>query len=417
MGMSILLAARETDHPVKFTPPPFAYKFPTDECFASNVGNSAYALVRDHNVATSGTNLWWVELGGEMDSIHDTAKVQAELLASIYGVWDHIKNYGDHGKENWELEWVGFLPGKRESRRYVGEYVMTENDITSGGHFEDEIAFGGWPLDDHSPMGMRRENGVSEIASISIPVPEIYGIPIRCLYSKNIKNLMFAGRNISVTHAALSSTRVMGTCSLLGQAAGATASVAIREGKYPREVAKTHIKEIQRMLMDDGVFLPHIPREVSSLTRASKMNVTDEERELLLNGIERPRKNRNENCILQRVGDELTLSFDEPKHIGTLRLRFDPDFERMSISKNVKTRVFAMKLHTGKDFKPVKVASSIVKELAVYADGKEVARVENNFHSLVRIPLNIDAKELGIKWIATNGDEEFRIFSLDVTEA
>ena len=153
MGMSIILAARETDRPVKFTPPPFANVYPDDNCFSGDMGQSIHAQIRNHKIATSGTNLWWVELGGECDSLHDTERVRDELLASIYGVWDHIKNRGDHGMENWDLDWVGFLPGKRESRRYVGLYTMTEQDIISGGHFEDEIAYGGWQLDDHFPGG------------------------------------------------------------------------------------------------------------------------------------------------------------------------------------------------------------------------------------------------------------------------
>lgn len=125
MGMSVILAARETDHPVKFTPPPFANVYPDDSCFEGDAVQSIHAQIRDHKIGTSGANLWWVELGGECNSIFDADKTRAELYACIYGVWDHIKNRGDHGMENWELEWVGALPGKRESRRYIGDYVLT----------------------------------------------------------------------------------------------------------------------------------------------------------------------------------------------------------------------------------------------------------------------------------------------------
>lgn len=415
MGMSIILAARETDHPVKFTPPPFANVYPDDSCFSGDIGQSVHAQIRDHKIATSGANLWWVELGGECDSIYDADKTRSELLACIYGVWDHIKNRGDHGMENWELEWVGALPGKRESRRYVGDYIMTEADVKSGGHFEDEIAYGGWPMDDHNPYGMRK-NDEACAPSVMIPVSEPYGIPIRCLYSKNIKNLMFAGRNISVTHVALSSTRVMATCALLGQAAGCAASVAVSKGITPRETALRYTKTVQKLLMDHGVFLPHLKREVSPLTKRAAFNLTEEERNVLLNGLERPRSEVGENSITQNVGDELRLSFESPEKIATLRLCFDPDFERTSISDNKKMRVFAMKLHTGKDFKPVRVAATLVKDLAVYADGLEIARVENNYKRLVTLPLNVTAKELTVKWLSTNGAEKVRIFSVDVCE-
>ena len=413
MGMSIILAARETDHPVKFVPPSFASYYPTDESFATDAVMSKGDQIRNHEVGTSKGNLWWVELGGNMDSIHDADLLRDRLLANIYGVWDHIKNHGDHGKENWDLEWVGFLPGKRESRRYVGDVIMTEHDVVSGGHFEDEIAYGGWPMDDHNPYGMEK-NPYSNTPSNMIPVKEPYGIPYRALYSKNIGNLMFAGRNISVTHAALSSTRVMATCALIGQACGTGAAIALKYGCDPRGVYTDHLEELQNALLDDGVFLPHIKRQVSKQTLRAKLNISDEAREILFNGIERPRQVAGENGIAQKVGDSLTFTFDEAEQIGSLRLRFDPDYSRMSISDNFKMRVFAMKLHTGKDFVPVRVANTIVKEFAVYVDGVEVYRAENNYLSHVTIPLDLSAKEIRIQWLATNGAEDVRLFAADL---
>lgn len=415
MGMSVLLAARETDHPVKFIPPSFANVYPTDESFSGDVGASIHAQVRDHKIGTSGGNLWWVELGGECDTIFDADRVRDELLAAIYGVWDHIKNRDDHGFENWELEWVGFLPGKRESRRYVGDVLMNEHDVLSGGHFEDEIAFGGWPLDDHNPYGMRKNEG-SNIASMMIPVDEIYGIPYRALYSKNIENLMFAGRNISVTHVALSSTRVMGTCALIGQAMGTGAALALRYDCTPRQVYPAHIDELQQTLLCDGTFLPHVPRRVSNLTTCATVNLSAEERAVLFNGIERPRTHFGENAIVKAPGESLIFDFGEEKELHTLRLHFDPDYERLSISDNKKMRVFAMKLHTGKDFRPVRVASTILKRFAVLADDKEIYRAENNYLSLVKIPLHLTASKIEIKLLETNGADTVRIYGADFIE-
>lgn len=114
-------------------PPEWAMKLPTDDDIP----------LREHEI---GTNYWWIELGGDRDSIHDTDSLRHELLSISYGVWDHVKNYGDHGAENWVLDWIGFLPGKRESRRYVGDYIITQNDVSSGGHFDDVVAY--WRLDD-----------------------------------------------------------------------------------------------------------------------------------------------------------------------------------------------------------------------------------------------------------------------------
>ena len=259
-----------------------------------------------------------------------------------------------------------------------------------------------------------RQTGERNVPSVMLPVTEPYGIPLRCLYSKNIDNLLFAGRNISVTHAALSSTRVMGTCSLLGQAMGTAAAVALKHRLLPRQAAMEHIGEIQRMLQDDGVFLPHLLRQPSELTRAASMNLSDGERAILLNGMERPRTAPHENAICQRIGDRLRLTLPEPTHIGGLRLQLDPDFERFSISDNRKMRVFAMKLHTGKDFVPVRVASTIVKSFSVLADGKEVYRTDSNFRSLLTVPLNVCAEEITVQWHETHGAEQVYLYSVDL---
>ena len=413
MGMSVILAARETDRPVKFIPPSFATCYPTDASFSGDEVESVHAQTRNHTVGTSKCNLWWVELGGNMDSIHDADRLRDKLLANIYGVWDHIKNRGDHGMENWDLEWVGFLPGKRESRRYVGDIIVTEHDVVSGGHFEDEIAYGGWPMDDHNPYGMEK-NPFSNVPSVMIPVDEPYGLPYRALYSKNIENLMFAGRNISVTHAALSSSRVMATCALLGQACGTAAGIALRHGCMPRGVYTDHLTELQDALLEDGVFLPHIKRRVSEQTMRARLNIGDAERETLFNGTERPRTADGENGIVQKTGDSLIFTFDEPEQIGALRLRFDPDYSRLSVSDNYKMRIFAMKLHTGKDFEPVRVASTIVKAFKVYADGEEIYSADDNYLSLVKIPIGCKARELRVEWLSTHGAETVRLFAADL---
>jgi len=410
MGLSIILAARETDHPVKFIPPDFASVYPGDDSFSSVKDGEEYVLPRAHNIKELSDNLWWVELGGHGDSLVDSELVRDKLIANIYGVWDHIKNQQDHGMENWELDWVGFLPGKRESRRYVGKYIVTEQDILSGGHFEDEIAYGGWPLDDHNPYGMEL-SGENDHASVVIPVPEAYGLPYRALVSKNIENLMFAGRNISVTHVALSSTRVMATCALLGQAVGTAAAVAFQYGCSPEGVLE-HIAEVQKNLMEDGVFLPHFKRSVSAQTLRGGKELPA----VLFNGVERKRTDEDENGIWQEIGDSLTFTFPQNEEIGTLRLQFDPDQTRNSISTHRKLRIYAMKLHTTLDQEPVRIAGTIVKKFTVYADGTPVYTAEDNFLSLVKIPLNCIAKEIRIEWQATHGAEKVHLFSADFLE-
>lgn len=412
MGLSVLLAARETDHPVKFTPPSFANIYPDDECFSNGTAIGKHFETRDHTIATSGNNLWWIELGGDMHSIYDTEKVRTELLATLYGVWDHLKNQGDHGLDNWDIDYVDFLPGKRESRRYVGDYQLNENDIKNDVVFVDEIASGGWPLDDHNPHGIKKVDGYNA-PSICIPV-NVYGIPYRSLYSHNIDNLFFAGRNISVTHCALSSTRVMATCSMLGQAVGTAASIAIKNGCLPRDIYNYHIKTLQKTLQDDGVWLPHYKYEYNGELLKAKCNLNSEQIEVLFNGIERPRTEDGQNEIFQKVGDTLRFEFSKPVKIKELRLRFDPDFGHKSVSPNTKMRVFTLKLHTGKDFEQVKVAETIVKDFIIYSNDKEVANIKDNYVSNFKIALNIETSKLEIKWISTHGAEKVGIFGIDI---
>ena len=165
--------------------------------------------------------------------MHDNERIRDELWSVIYGIWDYIKNSGNFDAANMTLEWVGAQPGKREYRRFVGDYVLTQNDIMAQEPFEDRVAFGGWSIDLHPPQGMYAE----ESGSKHMHADGNYHIPYRGLYSANVTNLLFAGRNISATHVAFGTTRVMATCAVLGEAAGTArrcaSSTASRRASCP----------------------------------------------------------------------------------------------------------------------------------------------------------------------------------------
>ena len=415
MGMSILLQARETDRKVSFVPPEWANVYETDEAFSPFIrtetqnGTEIKPEARDHQIGTSGGNLWWMELGGEGPAIENTERTRDELLKIAFGVWDHIKNRGEHGCDNWELEWVGFLPGKRESVRYIGDIVLTQNDIEENRRFDDAVAYGGWPMDDHNPGGIKADS-----PSVMYPAPSPYEIPYRCLYSVNIDNLFFAGRNISATHAAMSSTRVMGTCSLLGQAIGNAAAICVKENLLPRDIITGgRISALQREIQNDGVMLPSLLRRVSPLTESAHLNISDEERSILFDGIERPRVEGDRHYIELQKGESITFTFDKEEYVDTLRMLFDPDYSRLSVSENKKMRVFAQKLHRGLDFKPVKVPNTLVKHFSVWADGKLISEEQNNYYSLRTVPLRVKAKKIEIVFHATNGSPTVRLFACD----
>ena len=430
MGMSCLIQARETDAPVPFTAPDWAYTFKTDDDFNvirdpegsfidAGVGVSGVKvqevkyLARPHKLGTNETNFWWLELGGEYDSIHDAEEMRDEILKIAYGIWDHIKNQGDHNADNWALEWVGCIPGKRESRRYIGAHVLTENDVEAGGQFEDVVAFGGWPMDDHNPAGFRSYL-TGQPASKLYPAPSPYGIPYRCFYGHDVDNLFFAGRNLSATHAAMSSTRVMATCAIIGQAVGTAASICINDGVTPHGVYETKMKSLQDKLREAGCFIPGTVREIPELTKTAKINLPESELALLQNGIERPDENMTVNYATLNIGDALEFDFGEEKELAELRLVFDPDFSRQSITPNKKMRVFAQKLMTGKDFVPVKVANTLVKSFRVLADGKEIFAETNNRNSLRKIALGVKAQKLTVVFDETRGIDKVHLFSADV---
>ncbi|MCB0686692.1 MAG: FAD-dependent oxidoreductase, partial [Saprospiraceae bacterium] len=249
LGSSLMFQARKYDRAMPFVAPSWARKF-----------TEADLRLRPH--ATKALDLdvgleygyWWLEWGGDLDTIRDNEVIRDELLAILMGVWDHVKNGGDHGADHWALEWCGFLPGKRESRRFIGQYTLTQNDIIESRSFDDAIAYGGWHMDLHPPKGV---DAADEPPCIHHLVPHLYDIPLRICISNHLDNLMFAGRNVSASHVAFASTRVMATCASIGQGVGTAAAIAIRDKVLPKQFVSNSnlIRELQQTLLRDGVFI------------------------------------------------------------------------------------------------------------------------------------------------------------------
>ena len=393
MGMSCLIQIKETDKPQKFIPPEWAYKYESDDDLP----------YREHDLST---NFWWIELGGEDDSIHDTEELKDELLKIAFGVWDHMKNQSDHGMENWVLDWIGFLPGKRESRRYLGDYVLNQNDVESGGKFDDIIAYGGWSMDDHFPAGFNYKDGYPTIFH---PAPSPYGIPYRCLYSKNIDNLFFAGRNISASHAALSSTRVMGTCSILGQALGTAASIAVKEKISPRQVSEERIDCLQNMLMDDDCYLPYKTRRISDLTAKAELTASKSNPEALRNGIDRI-INDDDNGFWCDKGDFIKYSFEKSEKVDYVRLVFDSNLSRSCGH-------LPQKFHLSQEnHQPPEI---LVKSFSVHILDENncwqlVNQTSDNRKRFVKIPVNQSALAVKLTVLETWGAERVHLFSYDL---
>lgn len=400
MGMSILLQCRETDHPVEFTPPAWAYDFPDDDAMNN----------KPHNIYAINTNFYWIELGGMQNSIEDTEEIRDELLKIAFGVWDHMKNHGDHGAENWELEWVGFLPGKRESRRYVGDYVLTQNDVESCPRFEDTVAFGGWQIDNHLPGGFYlNAKGGAHLQKRRLSEP--YSIPLRALYSKNVDNLMFAGRNISASHVAFSSTRVMGTIGVIGQAVGTSAAVAVKYGLLPREAAKEKITEIQKRLMDDDCFLPGFRREPSLLAKKATLTADYGDPSALLNGIDR-RIWGNDNGYYGKTNQAITYTFPSSEHVNGVRLVFDSDLDREYTDGNpdalhTSSTLFFPKSygHTSFGFPKCLIKHYKIEIMDEAGNWSTVLEIRNNHQRFLTHELNVTAKAIRLVPLSTYHSE------------
>jgi hypothetical protein len=324
MGMTMLFFSREYDTPQPFEPPDWAYTF--EDCDDMPYGEQG------HRRWTCG--YWWVELGGEYDSIHDTEKLRDELLKISYGVWDHLKNHCEHKEQltNYAIDWVQFLPAKRESRRYVGEHVLTQNDVEAEGRFEDIVAYGGWTMDDHHPAGFWSVK-TGEPATIFHPAPSPYGIPYRSLYSVNVENLMFAGRNASASHAAMSSTRLMGTCAVMGQAAGTAAAMAVERDVNPEDV-KDHMDELQQTLLRDDCYLPWVQQEFGPLTMESQLTANQGDPEPVRDGWGRQIE-EDPHAWVAHPGDHVAYVFPEKAHVEDISLVLDSELaKRISHSWN-----------------------------------------------------------------------------------
>ncbi len=244
LGHSLYFYSKDTGKPVRFIPPSYA-----------NTEISKLPRFRSFNLKEHGCSLWWVEYGGRKDTIHDSEEIKWELWRVIYGIWNHIKNSGEYPDSgNLTLEWVGTIPGKRESRRFIGDYMLTQKDVVEQRQHPDAVSFGGWALDLHPADGVFGDKpGCTQWHSKGV-----YQIPYRTMYSKNIKNLFLGGRLISATHVAFGSSRVMATCAHNTQAVAVAASICVQNKLFPSELNQGKWMDLlQQTLIKSGQFIPH----------------------------------------------------------------------------------------------------------------------------------------------------------------
>ncbi|GAB4000474.1 hypothetical protein GCM10028807_53570 [Spirosoma daeguense] len=264
LGHSLYFYSKDVGRPVKFTPPAYALKDITE-----------IPRYRRFNAKEFGCQLWWLEYGGRLDTVHDTEAIKWELWKVVYGVWNHIKNSGQFPEaETMTLEWVGTIPGKRESRRFEGDYMLIQQDVVEQREHADAVAFGGWSIDLHPADGVFSEKpGCNQWHSKGT-----YQIPYRTLYSRNVDNLILAGRIISASHVAFGSSRVMATSAHVGQAAGMAAAICARDGLKPRDlVDPQRMASLQRELLKTGHHIPGLTlQDADDLTQNATLTSSSE---------------------------------------------------------------------------------------------------------------------------------------------
>lgn len=238
---TMVFFAHDVGHPVPYTPPKFAKDYTKTD-------------VLEHRVIPP--NMfhqfqWFYELDGnlnQMDQYEDILQHHREL---VYGVWDYIKNSGKYAADNYAFSYISPIAGKRESRRLVGDYMLTEGDILQQKDFEDAVGHGGWSIDLHALDGFYSK----ELINRHIYLKGIYQIPYRCAVSKNINNLFLEGRSMSVSHVALGSVRTMATLSTIGQANAVAAFLCKKYGISPRQVGQEHLEELQQLLLEADQYI------------------------------------------------------------------------------------------------------------------------------------------------------------------
>ncbi len=255
LGNSLFFRAVDVGRPVAFTPPPWAASYPDEDSLRH----------RDHRSIEYG--YWWIEVGFPHDTIRDNEELRDALVGHVLGVWDHIKNHCRDRERaaNYALDWFGTVPGKRESRRFIGAHVMTETEIRNRVLYPDRVAYGGWFIDDHARDGLldptvrpSPTNGAPTLVPFNVAP---YSIPLSSLYAREVPNLLLAGRLMSASRLVFNSLRVQRTLAAVGQAAGTAAAYAVHGGREPASFTDADLRGVQQSLLRQDCYIPGVRNE------------------------------------------------------------------------------------------------------------------------------------------------------------
>jgi hypothetical protein len=406
LGGSMMFMAREHGRPMPFHAPAWARRFePEDFHGHRDIFSYEYGY-------------WWFEWGGKLNTIRDDERVRRECRAIALGVWDYVKNSGAHpGAENWALDWVAPITGKRESRRFLGPVVLTEHHIRRAETTHDTVAYGGWPMDLHPPGGVDARD---EPACTQHWFPHLFSIPFGALHSRNVDNLLFAGRNISATHVAFAATRVMGTCAVMGQAIGTAAAVLVRQGTT--RCTEVDLAALRRQLACDDVFLPGYrnegPLNVARRATASADSVSPEGPALaVLDGIA-----RDQRAEWGPWADEVPHAWQAAAPQGTFTLTWEQPVALREVHLVFDTGLARELILSGSDKATAKTLRTpmpeCVRHYRLHRDGEVIAEVTDNLlrHRVHRLPEAREVSVLTLECLATHGGGAPRVFEIRAYE-
>ncbi len=401
-GETIMMITRDMGRPVPFYPPEYAIPFDHEKAFQD----------KHRKIKHVKEGWWWIELGDEVDIIGAREETRHKLMAHFYGVWDYIKNSGDYPEaENMVLDWVGSIPGRRESRRFMGDHILSQTDLTEYRHFGDAIAYGGWSLDEHCPNGV--ENLDAPASYFHQGFTKLYEVPYRCLYSVNVANLQLSGRNASLTHIALSSTRIISTCALMGQATGTAAAMCVDKGINPRELGKKHIRTLQEKLIRDDVFIPNRPADdPDDLARQGAQifgsTVKTGDAKLLADGIGRDVYGEVHHWESVSLPAELQVVWEKPVEISKVELKADTELhKKIAMHKN------PAKNEGQHAAVPPQLIKTMTIEAQIKGRWKQVATLENNLTRLIKTSFpTVKATAIRLNIKETHGHPTAKVFEV-----
>ncbi|MFR9582185.1 MAG: FAD-dependent oxidoreductase [Rikenellaceae bacterium] len=399
MGETIMMVTKDMGRPVPFVAPDYTIPY-----HGSDDPHRRIKQMKE--------GYWWVELSSNYDVIQNRHENHRNLMARFYGVWDYVKNSGNYPESaNYALDWVGSLPGKRESRRLVGDYMLTDGDLLTHRHFDDAVGYGGWSLDEHCEGGILSLN--KPASYFHARFSKYYEIPYRCLYSRNISNLFMAGRCASTSHVAQSSTRILGTCSVMGMATGVAAAMCSELSTSPRGIYESHIVQLQERMLRQDYFIPNRPADdpnnlVKKASKFTASSTASGDVKNLLDGVSRPVEGVESHWESAGNNAVLNVEWKRPVKLSSVEFKFDTNLKRdIMMHKN--------DLRNAKQIQcvPPELVKSLTIEAKVGKEWKQIAQIDDNIYRYLAVDIdNVETKKLRVNLNQTHGAQNIKMFEL-----